>query len=96
MDDMESEAQRYLYIEEFEKMRNCGSTTMVIDFDHILNTNNTLQMAISEQYLRYVSALAFLLQSVHPFVYWILFYPSKTYIVCGSLLNTELTSPRLP
>ncbi|KAG0585134.1 hypothetical protein M758_3G261900 [Ceratodon purpureus] len=57
MDDMDTEARRHLYIEEFEKMRNCGSTTMVIDFDHIMSTNNTLQMAISEQYLRFEPTL---------------------------------------
>ena len=58
MDDMDAEARPHFYIEEFEKMRNCSSTTMAIDFGHIMNSdNNALQLAISEQYLRYVSDL---------------------------------------
>jgi hypothetical protein len=32
MDDMDTEARPHPYIEEFEKMRNCSSTTMPIDF----------------------------------------------------------------
>jgi hypothetical protein len=64
MDDMDTEARPHPYIEEFEKMRNCSSTTMPIDFNHILNHHDTLQMAISEQYLRYIYALSSLFKSI--------------------------------
>jgi len=55
-DDMDTETRPHLYVEEYVKMRNCGNTTMPFDFNHIMQHNNTLQAAISEQYLRYVYA----------------------------------------
>lgn len=53
-DDMDTGNRPHLYVEEYEKMRNCGSTTMPVDFSHILQHDNTLMAAISEQYLRFV------------------------------------------
>lgn len=61
-DDMDTDTRPHLYVEEYEKMRNCGSTTMSLDFSHIMQHDNTLQAAISEQYLRYVYAPSFSFQ----------------------------------
>lgn len=61
-DDMDTETRPHLYVEEYEKMRNCGSTTMPMDFNHIMEHNNTLQEAISEHYLRFEQTLKSALQ----------------------------------
>ncbi len=41
------------YVEEYEKMKAGQSTTLPIDFGHLMQANPVLQQVISEQYLRY-------------------------------------------
>ncbi|CAK9214901.1 unnamed protein product [Sphagnum troendelagicum] len=41
------------YVEEYEKMKAGQSTTLPIDFGHLMQANPVLQQVISEQYLRF-------------------------------------------
>lgn len=42
------------YEAEIEAMKASESTTMFIDFSHVMLFNNLLQKAISEEYLRFL------------------------------------------
>lgn len=48
----ESNPREIYYESEIEAMKPNESNTMFIDFSHVMNFNDVLQKAISEEYLR--------------------------------------------
>ncbi|MCL7038746.1 hypothetical protein MKW94_024557 [Papaver nudicaule] len=50
---IEANAAEPFYVSEIEEMKAKESTTMFIDFSHVMRYNDILQTAISEEYLRF-------------------------------------------
>ncbi|RZC67620.1 hypothetical protein C5167_011307 [Papaver somniferum] len=50
---VETNAAEPYYVSEIEEMKAKESTTMFIDFSHVMRYNDVLQTAISEEYLRF-------------------------------------------
>lgn len=92
-DDMHTDARPHIYVEEYEKMRNCSSTTMPVDFNHIMQHNNTLQMAVSEQYLRYIVQVLSLVNSTIISLYWNHFLFSHPLIFRLSIIKQFVLLP---
>ncbi|MCL7030272.1 hypothetical protein MKW94_023074 [Papaver nudicaule] len=50
---LEADAAEPYYVSEIDEMKAKESTTMFIDFSHVMRYNDILQTAISEEYLRF-------------------------------------------
>ena len=49
---MDLNSRHPYYVSEIETMEEIESTTMFIDFSHVMRFDDTLQKAISDEYLR--------------------------------------------
>lgn len=54
-DDMHSQTGPRVYVEEYAKMRHSNSTTLPLNFEHLMHHDDVLQKVISGQFLRYPS-----------------------------------------
>ena len=52
-DDMHSQTGPRVYVEEYAKMRHSNSTTLPLNFEHLMHHDDVLQKVISGQFLRY-------------------------------------------